>query len=85
MQEDDLRGLSQSSPAEEGAFLGEPCRMVYSLFYVKICLFMSWTTQNHLLDLCQHWIWSQEILVFLALSFICMKIKEVLYSSPNNG
>ena len=41
MQEDDLKGLSQSSLAEEGAFLGEPCRMVYSLFYVELCLSMS--------------------------------------------
>ena len=42
------------------------------------------TTQNHLLDLHQHWaikIWAQEILVFLAISVTSIKIKEALYSS----
>jgi len=53
--EDMLGDEETIGPAEEGAFLGEPCRMVYSLFYVKLCLSMSWTTQNHLLDLHQHW------------------------------
>ena len=43
------------SPAEEGAFLAEPCNMVYSLFYVTKYFFILWTTQNHLLDLRQHW------------------------------
>ena len=44
------------SPAEEVAFwLPEPCNMVYSLFYITKYFSILWTTQNHLLDLRQHW------------------------------
>ena len=43
------------SLAQEGAFLAEPCNVVYSLFYVTKYFSILWTTQNHLLDLRQHW------------------------------
>ena len=43
------------SPAEEGTFFAEPCNVDYSLFYVTNYFSILWTTQNHLLDLHQHW------------------------------
>ena len=42
--------LKYISPAEQGAFLAEPCNMVYSLFYVTKYFSILWTTQNPMAD-----------------------------------